>query len=67
MESIPPSVKENAEWLYTRQLAGLQSVGKMLERSRKRKLLIWITGDFSVFIENGSLIQKFDYRGATER
>jgi hypothetical protein len=61
MEPVPPLVNENAESRYTRQLNGLQAVGMMLQRSRKRKPLIWITGEFPVFVENGGLISKLDY------
>jgi len=61
MKPVPPLVNENMESRYTRQLQGLQIVGRMLQRSRKRKPLIWITGDFPLFVENGGLIHKFDY------
>jgi len=61
MEPVSPLVNENMELRYTRQLNGLQAVGRMLQRSRKRKPLIWVTGEFPLFVENGGLISKLDY------
>ncbi len=61
IEPVPPLVNENMDSLYTRQLNGLQAVGRMLQRSRKRKPLVWITGEFPLFVENGALISKMDF------
>lgn len=62
--SVPPIIKWEGYYSRNlRQLEALQAVGRMLQHSRKRKPLVWITGDFPVYVENGDLTTKFDYRG----
>ncbi len=56
---VAPLVNENMETHYSRQFEGLRTVGTMLQRSPKRKLLVWISGSFPVYVEDGDLTYKF--------
>jgi len=55
-------VDEEAAWLHeltrgviqapaSQRIETLQRVGALLQRSRKRKMLLWITGDFNIAME----------------
>jgi galactokinase len=52
MGIIRPSGPESAP---SQQLESLRVVGKLLQRSRKRKPLVWITGSFAFYVKDGDL------------
>jgi VWFA-related protein len=47
--------KEDYVWLRARQFGSLIKLGKTLQRSPGRKLLVWITGSFPLRVEGGQL------------
>jgi VWFA-related protein len=50
-----PFEDQARETLETQELGSLQQVGQAFRRSRKRKLLIWLTGYFPLNVANGEL------------
>jgi VWFA-related protein len=47
--------------VYAQQLERLQMVGKMLQHSRKRKLLVLIGGEFPIYAKDGDIFYQFRY------
>jgi VWFA-related protein len=50
-----PFEDQARQTLETQELASLQQIGQTFRRSRKRKLLIWLTGYFPLSVANGEL------------
>src|ERR1041385_9208329 len=44
---------------YAHQLASLRAVGKMLQRSRKRKALVWISSLFRASLGDGGIATSY--------
>jgi VWFA-related protein len=59
--------KEDYVWLRARQLGSLIKLGKTLQRSPGRKLLVWITGSFPLRVEGGQLTLQDVPEVATNR
>lgn len=57
----PPAGPNAHVELMSQQLESLRSLGKMLQRSRKRKPLVWIAGSFPIHVEDGSLVVSYQY------
>jgi hypothetical protein len=59
-----PELQPYRETYLAKQLESLRVVGKMLQGSRKRKPLVWITGYFPYYVKDGDLTdQQTDIMG----
>jgi VWFA-related protein len=60
MGIIRPSGSES---LPGQQLESLRVVGQMLQHSRKRKLLVWMSSKFPFYVKDGDLVWNYTYSG----
>jgi VWFA-related protein len=60
---VPPIEMHDYMALMSRQLESLRILGVSLQRSRKRKPLVWISGAFPIHVENSGLVISYSYMG----